>query len=48
MYIVSLYRITETSLKPETVLEATPSCLTWLNEVNTVQQKTTRVYLAFS
>ena len=37
--IVSLYRITETSLKPETVLETTPSCLTWLNEVNTVQKK---------
>ena len=37
--IVSLYRVTETSLKPETVLETTPSCLTWLNEVNTVQKK---------
>ena len=37
--IVSLYRVTETSLKPEMVVEATPSCLTWLNEVNTVQKK---------
>ena len=39
MYIVSLYRITETSLKPETVLETTPSYLTWLNEVNKIQKK---------